>query len=354
MASDATDRLLLDTAADALGVAAPGEVVIIGDRYGALTLGALTLGAPDVRTHQDDLVGELALAGNADRLALRDRYQSAALTVDALRGAHTVLVQAPKSLAELAEIAQVVAAAAVADATVLVGGRIKHMTTAMNEVLRDSFTDVHATLARQKSRLLVATGPLPRPPTFPIRRTDAELNLEICAHGGVFAGTKLDVGTRFLLSFLDRMPATVGTAVDLGCGTGILAAQLRRHYPGAHVIAVDQSAAAVRSAAATAAANDLSIDVRRDYDLSTVPQGSVDLIACNPPFHAGTAVGASVATSPAQAMFAAAGRTLRPGGQLWTVGNSSLDYAGFLQRSVGPTRVAGRNPKFTVTVSTRR
>ncbi len=354
VAVDATDRLLLDTAADALGVAAPGEVVVIGDRYGALTLGAVTLGAPDVRTHQDDLIGELALAGNADRLELRDRYRSVALTVDALRGAHTVLVQAPKSLAELEEIAQVLAAAAVADATVLVGGRVKHMTSAMNDVLRRSFTDVHATLARQKSRLLVATGPLPGALTFPVRRRDSELDLEICAHGGVFAGTKLDVGTRFLLSFLDRMPATVTTAVDLGCGTGILAAQLRRRHPDAAVIAIDQSAAAVRSAIATAAANELPIDVRRDYDLSTVPAGSADLIVCNPPFHLGTAVGASFAISPAHAMFAAAGRTLRPGGQLWTVFNSSLDYAGSLTRCVGPTRIAGRNPKFTVTVSTRR
>lgn len=350
VASDATDRLLLDTAADALAVAASGEVVVMGDRYGALTLGAVTLGAPDVRTYQDDLVGELALAGNADRMDLRDRYRSVALTADALRGAHTVLVQAPKSLAELEEIAQVIAAAAVADVTVLVGGRVKHMTTAMNDVLRGSFTDVHATLARQKSRVLVASGPLPGALTFPTRRSDTELDLTICAHGGVFAGTKLDVGTRFLLSFLDRMPAAVTTAVDLGCGTGILAAQLRRRYPDAAVIAVDQSAAAVSSAVATAAANNLSFDVRRDFDLSSVPDRSVDLIVCNPPFHLGT----TVAVSPAHAMFAAAGRKLRPGGQLWTVGNTSLDYAGSLGHSVGPTRVAGRNPKFTVTVSTRR
>ena len=44
-----------------------------------------------------------------------------------------------------------------------------------------------------------------------------------------------------------------GTAVDLGCGTGVLATWLAREHPHARVIATDQSAAAVASAAATAA-----------------------------------------------------------------------------------------------------
>ncbi|MBE3074847.1 MAG: hypothetical protein IMZ75_07860 [Actinobacteria bacterium] len=34
--------------------------------------------------------------------------------------------------------------------------------------------------------------------------------------------------------------------------------------------------------------------------------------------------------------------------------NSHLAYDGQLNRAVGPTRVLGRNAKFTVTVSTRR
>ena len=45
---DATDRLLLDTAADLLaaGILHPGSrLAVVGDRYGALTLGALALDA---------------------------------------------------------------------------------------------------------------------------------------------------------------------------------------------------------------------------------------------------------------------------------------------------------------------
>jgi len=45
---------------------------------------------------------------------------------------------------------------------------------------------------------------------------------------------------------------------------------------------------------------------------------------------------------------------LAPGGELWAVWNSSLQYRPALERLVGPTRQVARNAKFTVTVSTRR
>jgi 16S rRNA (guanine1207-N2)-methyltransferase len=226
------------------------------------------------------------------------------------------------------------------------------MTHAMNDVLRDSFTDVSATLARQKSRVLVARGPRPGASSFPRCQEHADLRLAVCAHGAAFAGTKIDVGTRALLASLDRMAPGAATALDLGSGTGVLAALLARARPELTVLAVDQSAAAVESARATAAANGLAgrIEVLRDDAAAGVPDGSVDLVVCNPPFH----VGAAVVTTAADRLFAAAGRVLRPGGELWTVYNSALRYKPTLTRLVGPTTVVDRTPKFTVTVSTRR
>ncbi len=352
VAVDATDRLLLDQAADRLAACGPGEVAVVDDSYGALTLGAAALhGASDVRVHQDLLVGELALARNAERAGLAGAYRSVPLDADLAEGARLVLVKAPKGLDALREIAEVVASAAAPDVTVLAGGRVKHMTHAMNDVLRDSFSDVSATLARQKSRVLVARGPRPGPSSFPQRQDHPDLGLTVCAHGAAFAGTKIDVGTRALLGSLDRL-ATTGTALDLGCGTGVLAAVLARSRPELAVWAVDQSAAAVASAEATAAANGLAARIRvvRDDAGSSLPDGSVDVVVCNPPFH----LGAAVVTTAADRLFAAAARVLRPGGELWTVYNSRLRYKPVLSRLVGPTRVAHATAKFTVTVSTRR
>jgi 16S rRNA (guanine1207-N2)-methyltransferase len=360
VAVDATDRLVLAEAAADIEAAAAGEVVVVGDRFGAITLGAIALhGACNVRVHQDPITGELALAHNAAHAGLSaagsaNGFRQLLLTPELFAGARVIIGQLPKSLDALRELTQLAAAHASADTTLYLGGRVKHMTRAMNSVLSDSFTDVRASLAQQKSRVLVARRP--RQPgagttAYPLRQHHPDLDLWVCAHGAAFAGTKIDIGTRFLLELLDRTNPAASSAVDLGCGTGVLASALARARPQLSVLATDESAAAVSSAQATVAANGLAeqVQVLRDDAMSTLTDASVDLIVCNPPFHLGNSVhsGASVK------LFQAAGRVLKPGGQLWTVFNSHLPYRAQLTRAVGPTRVIGRNTKFTVAVSTR-
>ena len=357
-AHDAADRLLLDTAAERLRENGTG-VVVIGDAYGALTLGAAALhGVRGIRVHQDPYSGELALRRNADAAGLAGTYRSLPLDAELLSGARTVLLRLPRSLDALEEIAALIAASADPAVTVYAGGRLKHMTTAMNAVLARWFGSVNAGLARQKSRVLTVSAPLPadrRPENrFPLaQQHDVGLQapLELRAHGAAFAGASLDIGTRFLLPHLAGA-RQAQTAVDLGCGTGAIAAYLALTRPALRVIATDQSAAAVASATATMAANRIAdrVEVRRDDALSGMPDRSAELIVLNPPFHIGASVHAGIALK----LFADAGRVLAPGGELWTVWNSHLTYKSALNRLVGPTREVARNPKFTVTVSTRQ
>ncbi|UYF92978.1 methyltransferase [Rhodococcus aetherivorans] len=352
VAVDAADRLILDEADAALAAAPAGTVAVIDDHYGALTLGvAVRYSASGIRVHQDSVVGERALAANAAREGLSDRFTVHGLGADLLTGARVVVLQLPRSLAALTEIAETVARHADPGVTVFAGGRDKHITPAMNEVLARSFTEVWASRGRQKSRVLTARGPIAAEPTYPVTETVTDVGLTVVAHGAAFAGSRLDIGTRFLLDFLPRLPRDARTAVDLGCGTGILAVAAARRFPGLRVIATDQSAAAVASAAATAAANHVAdrVEVLRDDVAGSLPDASVDVVLCNPPFH----VGAAVHTGAAVKMFDAAARLLRPGGELWTVYNTHLNYRGMLQRTVGRTEVAGRNRKFTVTRSVR-
>ena len=167
-AVDAADRLILDEADDALSAAPAGSVVVIGDHYGALTLGAAVRhGATGIRVHQDPLTGELALAANA-RDTLRDGcYRTLPLGTTLVEGARVVLLQVPRSLAELAEAAETIARAADPEVVVYAGGRDKHMTLAMNDVLGRSFEHVRPSRGRQKARVLVASGPVPGPAPFP-------------------------------------------------------------------------------------------------------------------------------------------------------------------------------------------
>jgi 16S rRNA (guanine1207-N2)-methyltransferase len=358
VAVDAADRLLLDEAAAAL--AAPGaDVAVIGDDFGALTLGAIARhGLAGVRVHQDRRSGELALAANAAAAGIDPaRFTSHPAPVPALvAGATVVLLKLPRSLESLQATARLVARHADPDVLLLAGGRVKHMTRAMNEVLGSSFVDVRAGLGRQKARVLTATHPRQDVAEVAARRARHEdLGLWACAVGGAFAGAGTDIGTRVLLEHLDAVTGTLRvprTVVDLGCGTGLLAVAAARALPGARVIATDESADAVASAELTASANGLSdrITVTRDDAGSGIPDGSVDLVLLNPPFH----VGGSVHPAIASKMFRAAARMLAPGATLLTVWNSHLTYRNELEHVVGPTRQVARTPKFTLTQSTRR
>ncbi|MGV8913350.1 MAG: class I SAM-dependent methyltransferase [Rhodoglobus sp.] len=356
-AVDASDRLILDEAAPQLADIQPGELVVMGDNYGALTLGAVSLhDCRGIRVFQDSLVSELALAENAGDFA--PHYTSHTLGAELLSGARLVLMQLPRSLAELDEWAQAIARFASPDVVVISGGRIKHMTLAMNEVLGRSFDDVNAGRARQKSRTLTSLGArreateVRYPVTSVLREPELPVDeLTVSSHGGAFAGATLDMGTRFLLTFLPEMKPDAATAVDLGSGTGVLAVSLALARPGLHVVAVDQSTAAVASTRETADANGVGarVEAAREDALTERPTASADLIVCNPPFHTGATVHAGIALR----MLADARRVLKPGGELWVVFNTHLGYRDYLNRTVGPTRQAGRNSKFTVTVSVR-
>lgn len=366
VAIDAADRLLLDELAIALEedpTLAHSNLTIIGDTHGALTLGALAeRGFTEVRVHQDARSGELALLNNAK--ALEGHIPHGALFTQLPLGeelvtdSRVVILRLPRGLEQLDQWAALIAAYSSDDVLVLAGGRLKHMTTSMNDVLARYFDHVEASLAQQKSRVLRARGPkkdaaLAGLALWPKSEHHADIDMTVCAQGGVFAGTSIDIGTYDLLAVLDRVSGQQGMRIiDFGCGTGVLAAQIAKLRPSATVIASDQSAAAVESARATMAANGLSerVTVVRDDGLSTQPDNSADLILFNPPFHSGAAVHAGTSLR----LFKEAGRVLKPGGELWVVANRHLSYKPALRNLVGETREVRRTPKFTVTRSIKQ
>ncbi|GGM36501.1 class I SAM-dependent methyltransferase [Microbacterium saperdae] len=356
-AHDATDLLLVERALetiDARGLDG-SEVVVIGDEYGAITLALTDAGVRGIRVHQDLATGRRALARNAQELGL-DGFGSHELDADLLAGARLVLLQLPKALAELEQIADAVARWAAPDVALIAGGRVKHMTLTQNEVLGRSFSRVQAERAARKSRLLVAEGPreVPETPPFPVAA--AHDGFTLVAFGGAFAGPRIDIGTRVLLDVLgagrSQLLHAAPTVIDLGCGTGALAIAYARAHPDARLIATDRSAAAVASARASVAANGLAdrITVTHDDAASDLPDAGADVVLLNPPFHLGNSVHVGAATR----LFEAAARLLKPGGELLTVYNSSLSYRPELTRLIGPTEQLQRTAKFTVTRSIRR
>lgn len=381
-ASDAADRLILDEAAAALAATTADRVVVIDDAFGALALGAAELCGRGIRSHQDLITGERALAANAHHLGLAGTVSSLPLVPELLANAEVVLLRLPRSLDRLDEVAGLIAAHAAAGVVVYAGARVKHMTLAMNEVLGRRFGRVDVTLARQKSRVLIARAPIadrvatdalasphdngnaaaeaarPRgagPATtlaWPRTEQHADLGLTLAAHGGVFAGTRVDIGTRLLLAHLSEAVPDAETVVDLACGTGIIGVALAVARPGISVISTDRSAAAAASARTTAVLNGVAdrMRVTQADGLELLANASQRLVVLNPPFHSE----ASISVEIARHLVADAARVLAPGGELWCVWNSHLRYRSLLESVVGATRQIVRNAKFTVTASTRR
>lgn len=359
LASDAADRLLLselehEVKADPSLLEA--GLVVIGDNYGAITLAALAeLGFSSVRVHQDARSGELALENNARELAITG-FTHHELSPELVNGARIVALRLPRSLDQLDQWSALIAAYAAPNVQVFAGGRLKHMTLGMNDVLKKYFGMVVASLAVQKSRVLRVKDPVSEAglealTTWPKSKRYDVIDTTVCAHGGVFAGINLDIGTRELLSVLDQTSSDATSIIDFGCGSGLLAVAIARLRPNATVIATDQSSAAVASAQATMEANGLGgkVEVVRDDGLSSQPDASADLILFNPPFHSGAAVHSDTSVR----LFAEAARVLKPGGELWVVANSHLGYKPILRDLVGETREVKRSPKFTVRCSTK-
>lgn len=364
-AHDAADLLLLDTLATWTQVGHPLEpVVVIDDRHGALTLPLLAAGHR-VRLTQDSIVHERSITAALDRVADQStldpsRLQRGVLGPELLSAARTVLLPLPRSLDELDQIAHAVAAHADSDVVFLAGGRDKHMSSSMNEVLARSFSSVVAGRGRSKSRVLTARGPLQgREEPFP-RTRDHHLPdvgpVTLASFGATFGGARLDPGTHALLqvlsTHLDPTAVQADQAVDVGSGNGTIATWLALRFPQLQVVGTDASSDAVRSTTLSAELNGVSERVRvvRDDALSSLPGASERLLVLNPPFHAGHLVDPSVA----HRLIQDSARVLQDGGELWCVWNSHLRYRPLLESAVGPTRQLDRDRQFTVTVSSRR
>ncbi|MGP7962153.1 hypothetical protein ACTVBU_03105, partial [Sanguibacter sp. A246] len=166
VAVDAADRLVLAESRTLLASAGPGEVAVLDDGYGALTLGALALGAPDVRVATDTVTSKRAILLNAAAVATISGIDVSqvrvlpALDPAVVAGARIVLARLPRSLDALAELADLVADQAAPDVVLLATGRLKHMSRSMNDVLAVRFGEVSATLAHGKARALIARRPM--------------------------------------------------------------------------------------------------------------------------------------------------------------------------------------------------
>lgn len=352
---DASDEYLLGHLAEEK-VPLSGTVVVLGDRWGALVTA--------LAEHGPTQITDSFLAQEATRLNLaRNGVGTGAVRLLTTQDAppervDVLLVRVPKSLA-LLEDQLLRLAPAVHEGTVVVGtGMVKEIHTSTLELFERILGPTRTSLAVKKARLIFCTpdptlerpaDPWPYTYTLP-EDIGAVSGRTVVNHAGVFCADRLDIGTRFLLRHLPAPGAR--RVVDLGCGNGVVGTAVAVADPAAEVLFVDESFQAVASAEATYRANGVPghAEFRVGDGLAGVPDGSVDLVLNNPPFHSHQAT----TDATAWRMFTGAKRVLRPGGELWVVGNRHLGYHVKLKRLFGNSRLVASDPKFVVLKAVKR
>lgn len=342
-AFDAADALLLAHLAE---VDLGGTVVVLGDRWGALTA---ALAACSPVSVSDSSVAQSSTRDNLERNGLVAELRA---VTDALPERIDVLVfRVPRTLGLLEHTLHLLAPCLHAGAVVVGAGMVKEVHTSTLRACAQILGSTRTSLATRKARLIhvepdpdLLRPPNPWPRTL-LLPTDAPAGLagvRVVQQAGVFSAEHLDIGTRFLL---EHLPRCAGRVVDLGCGNGVLGVAAGLAAKDAQVVLTDESYLAVASAQDTWSgvhgARSVTTVVGEGMD---AVDGPVDLVLCNPPFHTGH--GTSDAT--AWAMFTGARRALVPGGELWVVGNRHLGHHTRLKRLFGGVSVVASNPKFVV------
>ncbi|WP_129312181.1 methyltransferase [Streptomyces sp. L2] len=347
---DASDAYLLRHLAEE-GVPLSGAVVVVGDRWGALVT-ALAAHRPYQVTEsflsQESTRANLARAGvEPSAVRLLTTQDPPPERVDVL------LVRVPKSLALLEDQLLRLAPAVHAGTVVIGTGMVKEIHTSTLQLFERILGPTRTSLARQKARLIFCTpdpslerpaNPWPYTYRLPEGIGPAS-GRTVVNHAGVFCADRLDIGTRFFLQHLPAGPGA-GRVVDLGCGNGVVGTAMALADPGAEVLFVDESFQAVASAEATYKANGVPghAEFRVGDGLAGVAPGSADLVLNNPPFHSHQAT----TDATAWRMFTGARRALRPGGELWVIGNRHLGYHVKLRRLFGNSELVASDRKFVV------
>ncbi len=158
---------------------------------------------------------------------------------------------------------------------------------------------------------------------------------------GVFSRDGLDPGSALLLSTLQ--PHSKGKVLDMGCGSGVLAASLKQHSPKVRLWLTDVSAPALQASQLTLKENGLEATVFASNIFSEV-EGRFDMILSNPPFHEGRQTSLEAATS----LIKGAAKHLNIGGELRLVANAFLPYPQVLEETFGNHEILAQTGRFRV------
>lgn len=348
-----------------------GACCVVNDSFGALALGLIAAGEPEVVSWSDSFLAHEGARANAARNALDttnvtwlpSTAQPQAAANDEPFG--LVVLRVPKSLDHLDHQLNALAESIGPDTVVVAGGMTKQIHTSTLKKFEKLIGPTTTSLAQKKARLIFVTPEVepearPRPPAKTFTTSGG---LTLIANPAVFSSTKTDPGSALLLEAVapllhhQDLDGGLRDVVDLGCGSGVVGLTLLQSRPDLTITFTDESYLAVNTSQASLEHNldrgALTSPVEQHRFLvddcgATIADGSADLVCINPPFHDATAQTHAIAAR----MFNNAARMLRSGGKIVVVGNRHLNYHTKLRKWFDQADVIASNRRFVVIAAT--
>jgi 16S rRNA (guanine1207-N2)-methyltransferase len=258
-----------------------------------------------------------------------------------------VIIQFPKSKAELTFTLAMIASVVSKDCLVLVIGENKSGIKSLEKLTSEQLGDC-AKIDAARHCLLFAANLLATQETFslenwlkPYSFTIKNTLIDVVALPGVFSQNGLDMGTQVLL---ENIPKKVtGKLLDFGCGAGVIASYFGKLFPGIDLHLLDVSALALYSAQETLKLNNLTGHIFPSNSLSDV-KDKYDFVISNPPFHQGLKTNYQAT----ETFLSKIKPHLKPKGQVIVVANSFLRYQPIMEEAIGRTQVLAKQKGFSL------
>ncbi len=359
---DAADELLVKHLHDEQGLlSADCRVLVFDDQFGAITAYICqALSASDspivVDVITDSLISQSAILQNLeangfDATNSQIRFLSSTGTPTERYG--LIVYKLPRNHSYFADIMCRLRGSMDENTKIVGGAMVKYLPLTVLDLLGHTIGKTTTSLATKKARLIYSAYDKELAPDnpYPTSYDVEELDIQLINHSNVFSRDSIDIGTRLLLAVMPESDNEL-TVVDLACGNGVVAISSALLNPKAKYILCDESNMAVMAAREnfTRCLPEREAEFIQADCLDGIEHNSVDLVLCNPPFHQQNSVSEHIGWQ----MFKESLQCLKPGGQLWVVGNRHLGYHVKLKKLFGNALLVDSNKKFVVIKSIKR
>ncbi len=348
---DAADELILAELLHRQLPSCPEQrVLLVNDGFGAL---ACSLHANHPHSWGDSWLSHRACELNFSGNELASTYRFIPST-ESLSGRYAlVLIKVPKSLAFLEEQLIRLSAHIDKNTVIIAAGMSKYIHKSTLALFEKTIGSSKTSLAKKKARLifpmLEQTEKQLSP--YPVSYLDPLVGHELINEANVFSRERLDIGSRFLIQQLHKLPSSRHIA-DLGCGNGVLGIVAKSFQPDCQLSFFDESYLAIQSA---------SINYQRIIgncsaahffcgdSLASAELDDLDCVLCNPPFHQQHTISDHIAWE----MIKQSRDALIAGGVLWVVANRHLGHERKMSKLFGNSNIIAANNKFVLIASAK-